>query len=147
MLAALTLSRHLAGRFQANITDLTARCHALANGDPLPPRRPGARDEFDKLTREFDAMAGRLRHTAEGRERAHIALRDANERLESRVRERTAALEGATLQLRGEIESRVRNVEALLAEAALTDPLTGLLNRRAMMEIPARAGGSAAQAR
>jgi diguanylate cyclase (GGDEF)-like protein len=134
VLAASILSRHLAGRFQISITDLIARCHALANGDPLPPRRPGARDEFDKLTREFDAMAGRLRHTAEGRERAHIALRDANERLESRVRERTSDLEGATLQLRAEIESRV-HVEALLAEAALTDPLTGLLNRRAMMEM------------
>ena len=79
-------------------------------------------------------MAGRLRHTGEDRERAQAALREANERLESRVRSRTAELEGATVQLRGEIESRV-HVEALLAEAALTDPLTGLLNRRAMMEM------------
>lgn len=135
VLAALILSRDLASRFQTGITDLAARCRALASGEPLPPRRRhGSSDELDNLAREFDAMAGRLRHTAQGRERASAALREANDHLESRVRERTAALEGATLQLRGEIESRV-HVEALLAEAALTDPLTGLLNRRAMMEM------------
>lgn len=134
VLAALILSRHLAGRFLARITDLAARCRALANGDPLPSRHPGPRDELDDLAHEFDAMAGRLRHAAEGRERAHASLREANEHLESRVRDRTAELEGVTVQLRNEIEGRV-HVEALLAEAALTDTLTGLLNRRAMMEM------------
>lgn len=143
VLAALILSRDLARRILLRITDLATRCRALANGDPLPPRRPGPRDELDDLTREFDSMAGRLRHSAEGTQRAHAALRDANEQLESRVRERTAALEGANTQLKNEIESRV-HVEALLAEAALTDPLTGLLNRRAMMEM---LGQAAAQLR
>ena len=134
VLAALILSRHLAGRFLASITDLAARCRALANGDPLPPRRPGPRDELDDLTREFDAMAGRLRHAAEGREQALAALHAANEHLELRVHERTAALEGATVELKNEIEGRV-HVEALLAETMMTDPLTCLLNRRAMMEM------------
>ena len=134
VLAALILSRHLARRFLVSITDLVLRCRALASGEPLPPRRPGPRDELDQLTHEFDAMAGRLRHAAEGRERALAALHEANEHLESRVHERTAALEGATVKLKNEIEGRV-HVEALLAEAALTDSLTGLLNRRAMMEM------------
>jgi diguanylate cyclase (GGDEF)-like protein len=134
VLAALILSRHLAGRFLSSITDLVARCHALAAGQALPARRPGPHDELDQLTHEFDAMAGRLRHAAEGRERALAALHEANEHLEKRVRERTAALEGATVKLKNEIEGRV-HVEALLAEAALTDSLTGLLNRRAMMEM------------
>ncbi len=133
-LAALVLSRHLAGRILNRIGDLTTRCRALANGEPLPPRQPGPRDELDDLAREFDAMAGRLRHAAQSREQAHAALREANEHLESRVRSRTAELEGATVQLKGEIENRV-HTEALLAEAALTDSLTGLLNRRAMMEM------------
>ncbi|MGH8040469.1 MAG: diguanylate cyclase [Rudaea sp.] len=134
VLAAMLLGRHLAWRLLARITDLIGRCRALATGEPLPSRRPGPRDEFDRLTREFDAMAGRLRHAAEDRERAHAALREANARLESRVRERTAALEGATAKLKQEIESRV-HMEALLAEAAMTDSLTGLLNRRAMVEM------------
>ncbi len=134
VLAALVLSRHLALRFLARITDLTARCRALASGEALPPRKAGPRDEFDNLSREFDAMAGRLRHTAQDRERAHAAVREANAKLESRVRERTAELESATAQLRKEIENRV-HVETLLAEAAMTDGLTGLLNRRAMLEM------------
>ncbi len=134
VLATMLLGRRLARRLLARITDLIGRCRALATGGALPPRRPGPRDEFDQLTREFDAMAGRLRHAAEDRERAHAALRVANARLESRVRERTAALEGATAKLKQEIESRV-HMEALLAEAAMTDSLTGLLNRRAMVEM------------
>jgi diguanylate cyclase (GGDEF)-like protein len=134
VLAALVLSRILASRFLTRITDLAARCRALASNEPLPPRRPGPRDEMDDLAREFDAMAGRLRHTAESREKAAAALREANALLESRVRERTAELEGANAKLKNEIESRV-HTEHLLAEAALTDPLTALLNRRAMMEM------------
>lgn len=134
VLVALLLSRHLAGRIIARITDLTARCRALANGEPLPPRRPGPHDELDDLAREFDAMAGRLRHAAASREQAAAALREANASLESRVRERTAELEAANAKLKAEIEQRL-HVEALLAEAAMTDPLTGLLNRRAQMEM------------
>jgi len=134
VLAAITLSRVAANYFQHSITDLVTRCRALANGETLPPRHVGPRDEFDSLAREFDTMAGRLKAAAEGRERASAALCEANERLESRVRERTAELEGATNKLKMEIESRV-HIEALLGEAALTDALTGLLNRRAMMEM------------
>lgn len=134
VLAALLLARHLAHRFLLRITDLIDRCRALAAGDALPPRRPGPRDEFDDLSREFDAMAGRLRRSAQDREHALAAVRDANAHLESRVLERTAELEGATAQLKKEIENRV-HVETLLAEAAMTDGLTGLLNRRAMLEM------------
>jgi diguanylate cyclase (GGDEF)-like protein len=134
VLAALLLARVLAGRLLARINDLTARCRALANGEFPSPRRSGPRDEFDNLGREFDAMAGRLRLAAQDRERAHVALHEANACLESRVRERTAELEDATTKLKREIENRV-HVEALLAEAAMTDGLTGLLNRRAMLEM------------
>ena len=96
VLAALVLGRHLAGRILASITDLVRRCRALANGEPLPPSRPGPRDELDHLSTEFDDMARRLRRTAEEREEALDALREANEKLESRVLERTAELENDT---------------------------------------------------
>ena len=134
ILIAAILSRHLARVFLARLSDLAIRCRALANNEPLPPRRVGPRDDLDNLAMEFDAMAGRLRHSAESREQAYAALREANAHLESRVRDRTAELTDANKQLRNEIENRL-HVEALLAEAALTDALTGLLNRRAMMEM------------
>jgi diguanylate cyclase (GGDEF)-like protein len=134
ILVALVVSRHLADRFVARISDLTARCRALANGESLPPRRAGPRDELDDLAREFDAMAGRLRHAAASREQAAAALAAANADLERRMQERTAALVAANAKLKAEIEQRL-HVEALLAEAAMTDPLTGVLNRRAQMEM------------
>lgn len=134
ILIAAILSRHLARIFLARLSDLAIRCRALAANEPLPPRRPGPRDDLDDLAMEFDAMAGRLRHSAESREQAYSAVREANAHLESRVRDRTAELTDANSKLRNEIENRL-HVEALLAEAALTDALTGLLNRRAMMEM------------
>jgi len=133
-LAALVLSRVLANRILARITDLAFRCRMLAAGQPLPPRPPGAPDELDDLAREFDAMATRLREAGQERESANVAVRQANAQLEANVRKRTAELEKATAQLRGELEQRT-HVQALLAEAAMTDVLTGLLNRRAMMEM------------
>jgi diguanylate cyclase (GGDEF)-like protein len=54
-------------------------------------------------------------------------LRQLNSQLELRVLERTRALQEANQQL----EKRARELEHL----ALTDPLTGLLNRRAMEEL------------
>lgn len=134
VLIAAILSRHLSRIFVTRMTDLAARCRALANNEPLPPRGMSPRDDFDNLALEFDAMAGRLRHAAESREQAYAALREANSHLESRVAERTVELTDANKKLRNEIENRL-HVEALLAEAALTDALTGLLNRRAMMEM------------
>jgi diguanylate cyclase (GGDEF)-like protein len=56
-------------------------------------------------------------------------LRQLNSELEKRVRERTRALEEANQLL----EQRARELERL----ALTDPLTGLLNRRALEELAA----------
>jgi len=134
VLAALVLSRILANRILARITDLAFRCRMLAAGQPLPPRPLAAQDELDDLAKEFDHMATRLREAAQERESANTAVRQANAQLEANVRKRTAELEKATAQLRGELEQRT-HVQALLAEAAMTDVLTGLLNRRAMMEM------------
>ena len=133
-LAAIVLARVLANRILARITDLAFRCRMLAAGQPLPPRPAGANDELDDLAREFDHMAARLREAAQERESANTAVRQANAQLEANVRKRTAELEKASTQLRTELEQRT-HVQALLAEAAMTDVLTGLLNRRAMMEM------------
>jgi len=133
MLAALVFSRVLAQRLHGRIAAIVARCRALANSEPLPATSKG-HDEFETVIGEFDAMAERLRHSQKDLEQALGAVTDANRMLEQRVRDRTYALESATEKLKIEIESRVQ-IEALLAEAALTDPLTGLLNRRAMLEM------------
>jgi diguanylate cyclase (GGDEF)-like protein len=133
-LAAIVLARVLANRILARITDLAFRCRMLAAGQPLPPRPASAQDELDDLAKEFDQMATRLRDAANERESAATAVRQANAQLEANVKKRTGELERATAQLRTELEQRT-HVQALLAEAAMTDVLTGLLNRRAMMEM------------
>lgn len=134
VLAALVLSRLLAESLQRRIALLGQRCHALAAGEPLPPNQTAIGDEFDRVIADFDATAQRLREAAAGREEALSALTTANRKLETRVEERAREIEDATGQLKVEIENRLQ-VEALLAEAALTDALTGLLNRRAMLEM------------
>src|SRR5262245_53404510 len=66
-------------------------------------------------------------HLERGRDHLLQELRDLNEDLERRVTERTRELEEANLLL----QQRTRELERL----ALTDPLTGLFNRRAMEEL------------
>jgi diguanylate cyclase (GGDEF)-like protein len=66
-------------------------------------------------------------HLERKRERYLQELWELNRELERRVTERTRELEEANLLL----EQRARELERL----ALTDPLTGLLNRRAMDEL------------
>lgn len=134
VLLALVLSRLLAERLQRRIRSLGERCQALAAGEPLPVDQLPIGDEFDRVIADFDATAQRLREASAQREAALAALTQANATLEGRVEERTRAIEEATHQLKAEIENRLQ-VEALLAEAALTDGLTGLLNRRAMLEM------------
>lgn len=134
ILLALLLSWYLVGRFHQSVQNLIGCCRLLAEGKPLPTMQDHSQGELDNLIHEFELMAARLRESTESREQAHIALQEANQTLESRVQARISGLENANDQLKTEIENRL-HIEALLAEAAMTDVLTGLLNRRAMMEM------------
>lgn len=91
-------------------------------------------DEFGRLAVAFNDMAQKLQTSLGERDRMLEQLQQARDRLERNVRDRTQELERLNVLLREEHEQRAR-FEAGLAEAAATDPLTKLLNRRAMLEL------------
>ena len=91
-------------------------------------------DEFGRLAVAFNDMALKLQTSLGERDRTLEQLQQARDRLERNVRDRTQELERLNVLLREEHEQRAR-FEAGLAEAAATDPLTKLLNRRAMLEL------------
>lgn len=110
------------------------RCQQIAEGrfksdDASPPLA-----EFAEFAESLESMAGRLERTDGERNAALAQAKSASGQLEANVRERTAELDRLNVLLRKEIEQRCQ-LEAVLAEAAATDPLTRLLNRRGMLEL------------
>lgn len=91
------------------------------------------RDELGGLIRSYNAMARRLGEASTRRAAAEQALEAERDSLEVKVSERTRQLESTNDSLREEITER-RRIELALHEAARTDALTGLANRRAMRE-------------
>jgi diguanylate cyclase (GGDEF)-like protein len=90
-------------------------------------------DEIDRLIGAYNEMSRRLRESEVHREQVAHDLQRAKESLEHRVAERTRDLQALNEQMAREIAERAE-LQAELAKAARTDPLTGLLNRRAMFE-------------
>lgn len=80
------------------------------------------------FTPEGSLFIGAMRDITERKE-AEARLRAANEELERRVDERTAALRQAILEQQAQMEE-LRRVQAALDQRARTDGLTGILNRR-----------------
>jgi diguanylate cyclase (GGDEF)-like protein len=134
VILAFAFSRILSGHFTAPVSLLIAQCRAIAQGRLDERIEPNSKDELDDLIRAFNAMSDRLLESRTQQRLAEKELRSAKQHLEIRVAERTRDLEEANRQLQHEVEERTRVQEAL-AEVARTDPLTGLLNRRAMTEL------------
>jgi diguanylate cyclase (GGDEF)-like protein len=134
VILAFAFSRILSGHFTAPVSLLIAQCRAIAQGRLDERIEPNSKDELDDLIRAFNAMSDKLLESRTQQRLAEEDLRLAKQHLEFRVAERTRELVEANRQLRHEVEERTRVQEAL-AEAARTDPLTGLLNRRAMTEL------------
>lgn len=133
ILLALLFSRLLSTHFTTPIRLLISQCRAIALGRLDEKVEHNARDELDDLISAFNTMTEKIAESRSRQRQAEDDLRQAKEELEVRVEDRTRELKEANMQLLHEVEER-KKVQEALAEAARTDPLTGLLNRRAMTE-------------
>jgi diguanylate cyclase (GGDEF)-like protein len=114
------------------------RCQEIAEGrfegEPAGSSDNPTLTEFGDFAEAIEGMASRLARLDAERSEALNGARAASAQLEANVRERTAELDRLNSVLRKEIEQRCQ-LEAVLAEAAATDTLTRLLNRRGMVEL------------
>jgi len=94
---------------------------------------PGA-GELTDLVRTFNDMSQRLAEQHGEARAATAELKDTRDQLEAHLSETTERLGDLRAQLHFEAAERKR-VEEALAKANTTDYLTGLLNRRAMMQL------------
>jgi len=131
IMLALAFSRFLSVHITTPIKLLVSRCSAIAEGRLDEHIELETGDELDSLIGAFNRMSSRLEESRMRDQASQEALKQANESLEARVEERTRELVDLTDKLKHEIVERQR-VEEALARAAMSDPLTNLLNRRAM---------------
>jgi diguanylate cyclase (GGDEF)-like protein len=144
-ITVLTLSRVVL----MPLLGLRDRLQAVAE-DPMHPERfqlPIRRaDELGTVIGVFNVLLQRTAAALKALRGHEEALRAANEGLEQKVAERTAALSAANLSLKSEIAER-RQAEALLEHLATHDPLTGLPNRALFRDRLAQAATAARRER
>ena len=130
---AIIFSRLLSSHFNTPIQLLVSRFSSIAKG------RLGERidvrtgDEIDNLINAYNDMSTNLMESQEKNRQAENDLKKTKEQLEIRVEERTKELVELTRKLIDEISER-KQVEERLARTATSDLLTGVMNRRAMLE-------------
>lgn len=134
VLLAILFSSVLSKNFNIRINRLVNRCGEIARTqlEPLDARRRG--DELDHLGHTIETMAEHLEQSHGENERVRKALEKNKQELEQRVQQRTQELLDTNSKLREEIRERER-IESVLQQTALTDYLTQLPNRRAMIQI------------
>jgi diguanylate cyclase (GGDEF)-like protein len=130
---AFVFSRLLSSHFVKRIQLLISRCNEIAEGQLAEQPPPHNGDELDNLVNTFNLLSTHLTESRLQNQETEAALKRAGAELESRVEDRTKELLELNVRLMVEIGER-RQAEAALAKMAKSDPLTGLLNRRAMME-------------
>lgn len=133
ILLALIFSRILSDHLHMTIHLLISRCRAIAAGRLEEKVDIRTKDEFDELIQAFNIMSERLTESREQNRTYQQSLEQIKNDLEIRVQERTRELNELNKQLLQEIGVR-QKAEDCLAEAARTDSLTGILNRRAIWE-------------
>jgi diguanylate cyclase (GGDEF)-like protein len=133
VLLAILFSRTLSAKVVKPVRMLIARCRAIAEGSPDERVHIRSGDELEELVDAFNTMSRKLMESRAQAEDARRSLEHARDLLELRVAERTRDLMQANERLLHEVAERAR-AEEQLALAARADPLTGLMNRRAMLE-------------
>ena len=129
---AYLLSMWLAARITRPIRALVLRSGEIAGGVLDGRVEVTSGDELAELAQAFNSMSERLAASHAENRSSLLSLEEAREQLEQRVAERTASLTETNEKLQQEVAERTR-AEAALEQAAATDYLTGLANRRAVI--------------
>lgn len=130
---AYLFASFMARRITRPVHLVTRRSREIAAGQLEGEVRVDSGDELEELASAVNTMSVRLRESHERTQRTLLELEEAKGTLEVRVEERTAVLAQTNERLTREITEREKAEEAL-ARAATTDYLTGLTNRRAMLQ-------------
>ncbi len=134
VLLSLLFARLLTRNANRLVNSFVERFKEIASGKLDVRAESLGNDDFGKLAIGFNQMSEKLLRMMSEREKMVGDLTAAHQRLENNVKDRTAELNRINDLLRQEHEQSAK-LEASLAEAAATDAMTKLLNRRAMMEI------------
>lgn len=133
VLLAVLFGKVLSAKVVKPVRMLIARCRAIAKGEPDEGVEIRSGDELEELVEAFNTMSRQLTASRTEAEEARRSLEHARDLLEQRVAERNRDLMQVNERLLLEVAERAR-AEEQLAHAARADPLTGLMNRRAMLE-------------
>ncbi len=133
LILAFIFSKILSSHFYTPINLLISKCSSITKGNVGETIDIKTGDELEKLIEAFNDMSSNLKQTYENQKQAEAELRNSKELLETKVEGRTKELVELTRKLIGEISER-KQIEERLARTATTDILTGIMNRRAMLE-------------
>ncbi|MBN1568576.1 MAG: diguanylate cyclase [Acidobacteria bacterium] len=128
---AFVFATVLARRINRPVELFVKTCSDVAEGRKEIRVETQTGDELDRLASAINDMSRRLEENQARRAEAEVELKRSRDEMESKVRERTTELQALNERLLFEIEER-KKAEQALFHAAMTDSLTGLLNRRAM---------------
>ena len=133
VLTAFLFSRAFSGWVIRPIRMVLESCSAIARGNLSHRIAETPTGEFAKLVSAVNNLASSLEFSEKKKQEAFTDLQRSRDELEIRVKQRTMDLREVNNKLSYEISQRIIAQQAL-QEAATIDPLTGLYNRRAILD-------------